>query len=76
MKKPYTPGMLSGWLMAIASVAVVIHLERNSLVSGADYVLGAVLMFGSFLLMDVCIFKVAGVKLSDMKQRIAALRKK
>ena len=76
LKKPYTPGMLSGWLMAIASAIVVAYLERNALISASDYVAGAALMFSSFLLMDVAIFHAAGMTLADVKQRIAALRKK
>lgn len=76
LKKPYTPGMVSGWIMAISSVAVVAYLERNALVSASDYVLGVVLMFGTFILMDVAIFRAAGMCLSDMKQKISQHRKK
>ena len=76
LKKPYTPGMVSGWIMAIVSVAVVVYLEQNALASAKDYVLGIILMFGSFLLMDVAIFKAAGMRLTDIKQRVSEMRKK
>lgn len=53
LKKPYTPGLVSAWLMMAAAVCTVRYLEINGLVSAGDYVLGAVLMLAGFFLMDV-----------------------
>lgn len=75
-KKPYTPGMLSAWMMGISSAAVVAFLERNALVTASDYVVGTSLMIGSFLLMDVLIIRSAGMTFSDIRQRISEARRK
>lgn len=61
MKKPYTPGLITAWLMAAASVYTICYLEVNGLAAASDYVLGVVLMFGSFILMDIAILRSIGI---------------
>ena len=61
MKKPYTPGLITAWLMAAASVYTIYYLEANGLAATSDYILGVVLMFGSFILMDIAILRSIGV---------------
>lgn len=60
MKKPYTPGLVTAWMMAAASVYTIYYLEANNLVAVKDYILGAILMFGSFILMDIAIIRTFG----------------
>lgn len=61
MKKPYTPGLITAWLMAAASVYTIYYLEANGLAATSDYILCVVLMFGSFILMDIAILRSIGV---------------
>lgn len=61
MKKPYTPGLITAWLMAAASVYTIHYLEANKLAAASDYVLGVILMFGSFILMDIAILRSIGI---------------
>ena len=75
-KKPYTPGMLSAWIMAAASVISILGLEARGTVMTWEYVLGAFLMFVLFLLMDVGIFKVAGIRPAEMMQQMVKERRK
>lgn len=75
MKKPYTPGLITAWIMAFASVYTIWYLEANDLVSAGDYLSGVALMFGSFILMDIAIFRAVGLSPAEMKEKIKALTK-
>lgn len=66
MKKPYTPGLVSAWLMVIGAAYIVWYLETNGLAGAADYILGAVLMLGGFILMDIGVLSAVGANLRDM----------
>lgn len=66
MKKPYTPGLVSAWLMVIGAAYTVWYLETNGLAGAADYILGAVLMLGGFILMDIGVLSAVGANLRDM----------
>ncbi len=70
MKKPYTPGLITAWLMAAASIYTIYHLESNRLAAAGDYVLGVVLMFGSFILMDMAILRSIGISPKEIAANI------
>lgn len=70
MKKPYTPGLITAWIMALASGYTIWYLEANDLVTAVDYLSGVVLMFGSFILMDIAIFRTIGLSRAEMKEKI------
>ena len=55
MKKPYTPGLVTAWLLAIAAVFAIVQLNANGLVSAGGYAVGTLLMIVSFLCMDIFI---------------------
>lgn len=70
MKKPYTPGLVSAWLMVVGAVYTIWFLESNGQVGAADYVLGTLLMFGGFILMDIGVISAVGTTLRDMMKTI------
>ena len=70
MKKSYTPGLITAWIMALASGYTIWYLEANDLVTAVDYLSGVVLMFGSFILMDIAIFRTIGLSRAEMKEKI------
>ena len=70
MKKPYTPGLITAWIMSLASGYTIWYLEANEFVTAVDYLSGVVLMFGSFILMDIAIFRTIGLSPAEMKEKI------
>ena len=56
MRKPYTPGLLTAWLLAAMAVISIVLLNRDHLVNAGCYAVGTILMIDSFLCMDIVIF--------------------
>lgn len=74
MKKPYTPGLVSAWLMIAGSAYTVWYLKTSGLAGAGDYVLGTILMIGGFMLMDVGVMSAFNTNLRDMMQNVKAMR--
>lgn len=66
MKKPYTPGLVTAWLLAVVAVIAIVQLNARSMVSIGGYVTGTVLMVLSFICMDIVIISGLGKKLSEI----------
>jgi hypothetical protein len=52
LPKFYSPGMVTAELELLVSVALIVWLEQNNLASATDYVLGFVIMFVCFVIMQ------------------------
>ena len=50
LDKPYTPGLLTAWLMAIAAIYSIIQLNKYGLASPFDYLIGVILFIIRFLI--------------------------
>lgn len=74
MKRPYTPGLVSAWIMAAGSVYTTVYLKTNGLAGTVDYVLGVLLMFGGFLLMDLGVMRSVSMHPKDIPAKIRAQR--
>lgn len=72
MKKPYTPGLVSAWLMLAASVYTVFYLQSNGLAAPVDYILGTVLMIAGFALMDIGVLNAFNTTLPEMMKKMKA----
>lgn len=72
MKKPYTPGLLTAWLLAVMAVISIVLLNRGHLVSAGGYAAGIVLMIVSFLCLDIIIISGLGKTPADI---VSAVRK-
>lgn len=73
MKKPYTPGLISAWIMFAGSAYTVWYLETNCSVRASDYILGAVLMISGFILMDIGVMSAFRTNLRDMMKNLRAM---
>lgn len=70
LSKPYTPGMISAWLMAIAAIYSIIQLNKFNLAGPVDYLIGVILFIISFLILQSQVFKVAGISRKEAFRRI------
>lgn len=73
LKKPYTPGLVTAWGLAVVGICAVKSLNGAGLTSGKDYLIGAILWLLSFICMDAVIISGFGKTLPEL---IAAVRKK
>lgn len=72
LPKFYSPGMVTAELELLVSVALIVWLEQNNLASATDYVLGFVIMFVCFVIMQKTITMMVGIKYSEVPKRIRA----
>lgn len=70
LDKPYTPGLLTAWLMAIAAIYSIIQLNRYGLASPFDYLIGVILFIISFLILQSQVFKVIGISRKEAIIRV------
>lgn len=75
MKKPYTPGLVTAWLLAVFAVIAIIKLNANNMVSMGGYVAGTVIMLVSFICLDMVIILGFGDKRKDIFNMIRSQRK-
>ncbi|MBQ9015378.1 MAG: HXXEE domain-containing protein [Firmicutes bacterium] len=68
LRKPYTPGLVSAWIMAGVSVYTLRYV--SDIAGTADYVIGAVFMVVTFLMMDVCVLRSFNVSISDVRKNM------
>ena len=70
LDKPYTPGLLTAWLMAIAAIYSIIQLNKYGLASPFDYLIGVILFIISFLILQSQVFKVIGISRKEATIRV------
>ena len=70
LDKPYTPGLVTAWLLAIAAIYSIIQLNKFNLASPLDYLIGVILFIISFLILQSQVFKQIGVSRREMIKRI------
>lgn len=70
LDKPYTPGLLTAWLMAIAAIYSIIQLNKYGLASPFDYLIGVILFIISFLILQSQVFKVIGISRKEAIKRV------
>ena len=70
LPKFYSPGLITAELELLVSIALIIWLEQNALVSATDYILGVVIMFACFVLMQKTLTMMVEVKYSELPLRL------
>ena len=50
--RPYSPGLVSAWLMGAMAAYSIVQINAAGLATGADYALGTVLMLAGFAVMQ------------------------
>lgn len=66
MTKPYTPGMVTAICLLVVSVWVFWTFASTHLVSGTDFIWGAVLMIIGFVCMQRTVIAIYGLHYSDI----------
>lgn len=66
MTKPYTPGMITALCLLVTSVWVFWTFASTHLVSGTDFILGAVFMILAFACMQRTVIAIYGLHYSDL----------
>ena len=66
MTKPYTPGMVTAICLLAESVWVFWSLASKHLVSGTDFILGAICMVFAFACMQRTVIAIYGLHYSDL----------
>ena len=75
LKKPYTPGMASAWLLAAMSIYSICYLNDHTDITGTDYLIGTVLMVVGFALLMCGTFYAANMTLGDVRNNIKKVLK-
>lgn len=75
MKKPYTPGLVSAWLMAALSLYSVCYLNIHTDVSGSDYLIGTLLMVVGFIVLERGTLYAANMTFKDIRNNIKNILK-
>ena len=70
MKKPYTPGLASAWLMAALSVYSICWLNANTGISGRDYLVGVLLMVVGFVILERGTLYAANMTFKDVRDNM------
>lgn len=66
MEKPYTPGMVTAICLCAESIRVFWTLASRALVSGTDFIIGAVCMIVAFVCMQRAVISIYGLHYSDL----------
>lgn len=74
--KFYSPGFVTAEIQTLVSVILFTYLIKHNLVSGAELVLGAVMMIACFVIMQRTLTLMIGYKYSDVFKNIRKQWKK
>ena len=83
LKKPYSPGMLTAWMMFAYAIMMIRKLNAQMDMNGTSWILGIVLTIVSFFIMETCFMKGVGITIKEfqtnmrnhMLSRIKSLKK-
>lgn len=68
--KIYSPGMVTAEIQAIVTIILFTYLIKNNILSGHDYLIGALVMFVCFIIMQKTITVMIGYKYSDVYKNL------
>lgn len=74
MKKPYTPGLVTAWLLAVVAVISIVQLNAGHMVSAGGYVAGTVIMVATFICLDIFIISGLGKKPKELIKMVRGQR--
>lgn len=70
LKRMYTPGMVTAWLEAAASITLLVYLASNHLTLWYDYLLGIIIFFAAFVTMQKTLTMMVGIRYRDMPRML------
>ncbi|ARJ56111.1 HXXEE domain-containing protein [Campylobacter cuniculorum] len=68
--KFYSPGMVTAEIQAIVTIILFAYLIENNILSGFDYLIGALVMFACFIVMQKTLTTMIGYKYSDVYKNL------
>ncbi len=71
-KKPYTPGMISGEVLLVYAVIGIYLAVSMGLIAPLDWLLGIMVFAGGFVLMETGVYRVLGLKYTDVLKHMRA----
>ena len=70
LKKPYTPGLVTAWIMAAVSVYTIRYMAATYSIGAATYILGLVLFILSLVALASSVWRSFGIGISDIRKRL------
>lgn len=70
LDKPYTPGLVTAWLLAITAIYSIIQLNKLNLISPLDYLIGFILFIVSFAILASQVYRSIGPNVKEVMKRI------
>lgn len=71
--KPYTPGMISAWIMGAMSIYSIVCLNNNNIATGTNYLIGTLLMIVGFAIMQRYTVSTSNLSYRDFLKSLKAL---
>ena len=71
-KRFYSPGFVTAEIQAVVTIILFIYLITNNILTGMDYLIGAIVMVVCFVIMQRTITKMVGMKYSDLPKKLKA----
>ncbi len=68
--KPYTPGMVTAEIEAVAAIALIVYMAVNHLAAWYDYVCAPFVFIACFAFMQRTLMATIGLHYSDMLARV------
>ncbi len=68
--KFYSPGFVTAEIQAIVTIILFTYLIKNNILDGFDYLIGALVMFLCFILMQKTLTMMIGFKYSDLPKML------
>ena len=68
LKKPYSPGMATAWIMFIYSVLMIKKLNEQTDIGATDWIIGILLTIVTFFIMESQFVKTVGITIREFQQ--------
>ena len=70
LKKPYSPGLVTAWIMAAVSVYTINYLATAYSIGAATYIMGLILFLLSFAALASSVWRSFGIGISDIREKL------
>ena len=67
LKKPYSPGMITAWLMFAYAIIMITRLNKELVLDAWSWIGGILLTFVSFFIMETRFMKGAGITIKEFQ---------
>ncbi len=67
LKKPYSPGMITAWIMFVYAIIMIRRLNEQLELGAADWIFGIVFTIVSFFIMETRFMKGVGITIKEFQ---------